>query len=434
MRAKLLFLLFVLSSFQLLSQQRPNEALEKNKEMIQQLQTENQALRRDLSALDKEVEVYRNDVRSTASALHDDMSDWLVILSIIMTLIGVILGVVLPIVINTRHDKMASEKYDQMLKELKSQVIESSNQAKLAVEQAQKSDVALKETQNLKEQMTQIKKEVDENVSKAEQAAKDALASQWISEALTEAKDNPEMASKLYSRAINLSPNNSSQAYNNRGVIKGRNGSFKAALKDFSKAIEIDPEDPRAFHNRGKVYFSMKKNEDALEDLDKALSIDPKRSMSYGLRGAVRLALKDIPGALSDLNTAIELDPNEPLYFYRRSIAKKIDNDLSGAMDDIDRAITLNPNNPEYYSCRGRFKLDSGMENAIEDFDKAITLDPTNAKYFKKRAQYYDEMASKETNEEEKLLLLSNAQNDRERAESLDQKDDENHDISDEKK
>ncbi len=420
MKAKLVFLVLLISCFPLYSQQKVNATLEKQEKMIQQLQTENQTLKENLADLEKDMDIYREDVRSTASNLHDDMSHWLVILSIIMTLIGGIVGVLFPVLINVRHDKLAAKKYDETLKTLQEQLDAASHQADVAVEQARKSDDALKETQDLKEQISQIKTEGDANVSKAEQAAKDALASQWIAEAKAEEDENPAMAIKYYSRVIDLSPDKAAMAYNNRGIAKGIMGDLNGALEDFNEAIRRDDSHPSAFYNRGLTFFKLEQWNDALNDINAAISLAPNHGESYELRGSIKRSLEDESGAFEDYTKAIELAPDNPIAYFHRSLIRKNNNDMMGAMGDINRAIELDPSKAGGFLRRGIFKESYSMDDAIDDYDKAIELDPNKAAYYRRRAKCYRKMAKKESNRIKAQELIEKAEQDEVKSEEMD--------------
>lgn len=421
MKLKLILSFILISGLPLFSQQKVNVALEKQEEMIRQLQVENQNLEKELDNLDKEIDVYREDVRSTASNLHDDMSHWLVILSIIMTLIGGIVGVLFPVLINARHDKLAAKKYDETLKALQEQLDAASHQANVAVEQAQKSDDALKETQDLKEQISQIKTEVDANVSKAEQAAKDALVSQWVTEAGAEEQENPETAIKLYSRIINMSPNSSvALAYNNRGIIKAKKKDYEGAVQDFTNSIEIDPDSAKAYFNRGSALFFKGDWDAAQLDADRAISIDPK-SFCYALRGRIRLKNNNEKGALEDYNEAIALDPQNAEYYYRRSEVRLKTDDQLGAMEDLNRSIILDAHKPNVYYTRGRLKESYSLDDAIDDYDRAISLNSHEPDYYKRRSLCLTKLAKKEPNTEKRKALYAKAELDDKMVESLSQ-------------
>ena len=46
-------------------------------------------------------------------------------------------------------------------------------------------------------------------------------------------------------------------SYNNRGISYKEKGELDRALKDFDKAIELNPDFAEAYNNRGNVYRNM---------------------------------------------------------------------------------------------------------------------------------------------------------------------------------
>ena len=63
---------------------------------------------------------------------------------------------------------------------------------------------------------------------------------------------------ELYTSNIAYNPTNAS-AYYNRGLIYNKKASYKLALKDFTKAIELDQNFTFAFIARGETYVFLKK-------------------------------------------------------------------------------------------------------------------------------------------------------------------------------
>ena len=85
-------------------------------------------------------------------------------------------------------------------------------------------------------------------------------------------KGQDDMAVKDFNKAIALNPNNA-QAYSNRGVIFYDNLEYKKAIEDFSKAIASDPNDPLAYFNRGVAYAKKGDTEKAQADYQKACNM-----------------------------------------------------------------------------------------------------------------------------------------------------------------
>ena len=67
-------------------------------------------------------------------------------------------------------------------------------------------------------------------------------------------------ALKDYSRAIELSPNNAA-AYTNRGVAYGEKGEHKLAIKDYTTAIKLNPDFANAYNNRGYTYVEKEETD-----------------------------------------------------------------------------------------------------------------------------------------------------------------------------
>ena len=408
MKAKLVFLVLLISSLPLYSQQKVNATLEKQEKMIQQLQTENQTLKEDLAKLDKEVGFYRNEIIATRSDLKGDMSNWLTALSIIMGAIGLVLGGALPVLLNVWFDKKqdkklesiqkkaeeassqastAREKAEQAEKALKEtqqlkdsiaeigdkvsastekavnaakKAEEASSQASTAREKAEQAEKALKETQQLKDSIAEMEKKVSESSEKAKTAASQAMASEWYSEAISE--EDPLHALKLINRVIKLSPN-LAKAYNRRGIIYSKMKKYKDAEKDFEKAIEICSTNSGYHYNLGRT-----------------------------------LALIGLP--------------------------KHADELLNKAIESFDKSIEINGNYSDAYNARGIVKERlNNHKDAIFDYDKAIELSPEKPLYFRNRARCYDAMANAEADAELKEKYLSKAKEDKEKAESLSKKD-----------
>ena len=64
------------------------------------------------------------------------------------------------------------------------------------------------------------------------------------------------------------------EAYFNQGIANIKIGKYKRAIKDFNKAISLNPNYTNSYFYRGGAY-SMKGNKSkALSDLSKAISLD----------------------------------------------------------------------------------------------------------------------------------------------------------------
>ena len=76
-------------------------------------------------------------------------------------------------------------------------------------------------------------------------------------------------------------------AYYNRGVGCCIVGSYEEAIKDYSKAIELDGKFIPAYYNRGNAYCEKGSYEEAIKDYSKAIELDDKFVHAYYGRGNV---------------------------------------------------------------------------------------------------------------------------------------------------
>ena len=63
-------------------------------------------------------------------------------------------------------------------------------------------------------------------------------------------------------------------------------------VKDFNKAIAINPRDAEAYKNRGNAKYELKQFEEAIKDYDEAIKINPQFGFAHYNRGNAKLYIK----------------------------------------------------------------------------------------------------------------------------------------------
>jgi tetratricopeptide (TPR) repeat protein len=113
--------------------------------------------------------------------------------------------------------------------------------------------------------------------------------------------------------------------YKKRGGVKREKEDYKGAIKDFSKAIELDPNYAEAYLWRGQAKNDIKDRYNAIEDYNKAIKLDPNFASAYGWRGNTKYELEDYHGALEDYNKAVKINPDyDKDYFWRGRAEEKL--------------------------------------------------------------------------------------------------------------
>lgn len=118
-----------------------------------------------------------------------------------------------------------------------------------------------------------------------------------------------------------------SDLYVTRGRLYLKEGDAKRAIKDFSKAIEINPNNQNGYCGRGNVYSRTKEYDKALIEYSQAAT-----APAYINRGRIYLKIGNHNQAVADYSTAIEMDPNPWTYCARAR--------LNIALHRYDEAIT----------------------------------------------------------------------------------------------
>ena len=195
-----------------------------------------------------------------------------------------------------------------------------------------------------------------------------------------------------------IAQSKTSEFYYEQGVENYKSGDYQGAIKDFSKAIEIYPQNFNAYYNRGLMKLILKDYLGAISDFSKVIDNNDGDEYTYYNRGISFKSLKDYAAAIKDFSKVIEINPRDGEAFFERAGSKYFAGDMKGSCKDAMSAASLgNEKVKEVFlgpigaeSC-GTFInkaysfLDSGVEkfnrkkdpySAISDINKAIELHP----------------------------------------------------------
>ena len=126
-------------------------------------------------------------------------------------------------------------------------------------------------------------------------------------------------------------------------MAKNGLGIFKESIKDFEKAIEIDPKNSLAYYNLGTIFSEQEKYEKALEIFNKAIKLDSNNPYYFLNRGYAKFHLGKYEEAIKDFESYRNRSKNSLPYFNRGICNKELKN-YSEAIKDFDEVIKLDPN------------------------------------------------------------------------------------------
>ena len=162
----------------------------------------------------------------------------------------------------------------------------------------------------------------------------------------------------------------SAEFYNKLGNAKYDAEDYKGAIKEYTKAIKINPQYEDALNNRGNVKLDLNLYKAAIKDYTKAIKINPQYGDAYYNRGLAKENLNDFEGAIKDYTKAIKIYPegeDAGDAYHGRGYAKEMLKDFEGAIKDYTKATKLIPEDGDLYMDIHYLKL------SLEDFKGAVS-------------------------------------------------------------
>jgi tetratricopeptide (TPR) repeat protein len=155
----------------------------------------------------------------------------------------------------------------------------------------------------------------------------------------------------------------------------------EAALRDFTKLIQLQPANSGAYLERAVVRLRMEDYKGVIADSGEAIQWDPQLSYAYELRGMAYRALGSVPRSLEDFNRAVELAPGVGTYFQRASAYQSV-GEHRLAIADLDQVILRLPGSPVGYLARTRSREALGdMTRARSDRETGRRLEDRNPRH-----------------------------------------------------
>lgn len=188
---------------------------------------------------------------------------------------------------------------------------------------------------------------------------------------------------------LSLSPD-SPELRIRKGLLESQQERQDEAIREFSRAIELQPSNVYAYFSRSLVYGKAGDYDRAIRDCSKAIELWPGFVEAFNSRGAAYGGKGDYERAIQDYNRAIELRPDFVNAYNNRSLAHRRKGEYDQAVQDCTKSISLMGNQPLVYRDRGNaYFLQQKFDQAIRDFTTAIELDPDDAIAFRNRGSAY---------------------------------------------
>lgn len=99
--------------------------------------------------------------------------------------------------------------------------------------------------------------------------------------------------------------------------IHAAEGRLDAAIDEYSKVLEFDPDLYLVYFNRGKLFWRKGDQQKAKEDFTRAIKLEPSLTMTYICRGDILFDQGEYDAAEKDYIRALELSPTSEVIIER---------------------------------------------------------------------------------------------------------------------
>lgn len=270
------------------------------------------------------------------------------------------------------------------------------------------------ESRDYNQALSYFDKAIELNPSFADAYYYRAISTNWI-----ESK-KADVAEDL-AKAIKLSPNDI-KYLTARGSFFKTFDNYDQALEDYSRIIELFPNNPHGYCIKGRInQIELDNYEEAIKYYSKTIKVknsyyeEPSinkmregisfispngwniydgncdlvyifRAQSYNEIGKIGLAISDYTKHINILRNAGE---DSSSYIFSRVLLLKKNNQHLEAIQDLNTLIKEDPDNILYYSERGDIKLELGdQRGAISDYSKAIEKYNKTIEKYNKMSEY----------------------------------------------
>lgn len=127
-------------------------------------------------------------------------------------------------------------------------------------------------------------------------------------------------ALKDYSQAINIVPDDD-RLYNQRAQVYYEQGKYDLADKDYLKMISLKEGDVMGYMGIGRNANAQKRYEDAIKQFDYVVKLEPNYSSAYPFRAESYIGLKKYNEAIDDVISALGIDRDRKAFYELQELA-----------------------------------------------------------------------------------------------------------------
>jgi tetratricopeptide (TPR) repeat protein len=187
-------------------------------------------------------------------------------------------------------------------------------------------------------------------------------------------KDQPEAALTEWKRAVELNPEDSKARFNLALALE-KQGQDEEAIIQYKKAVEIEPDNAPAYTNLAVALARTGKLDEAIDGFARCVAINPQSAIAQSNLGAALIEKGLIDEGIEHCRIALQLDPNFAEAHNSLAMALARTEKLDEAITHLDKAVAIDPGSFEYQYNFGRFlAAKERFAEALPHFEQAVIL------------------------------------------------------------
>ncbi|MBI4665190.1 MAG: tetratricopeptide repeat protein [Nitrospinae bacterium] len=188
-----------------------------------------------------------------------------------------------------------------------------------------------------------------------------------------------DQALREYKKAIELDPDYP-VVYLNAGASLAHKGIYKEAVKAYAKALKLNPDMAEAYANYGAILKEEGKLDEAEKAYRKAISLKPELAGAYETLGIILSETGRNEEAITIIRKAVEKDSSNPGHHYALGVSLERGKKPEEAFLFFQQAVRLAPSNPHYlYGLGNSFRMLGNMQGAVEAWQECAAMDPKHS-------------------------------------------------------
>ena len=197
-------------------------------------------------------------------------------------------------------------------------------------------------------------------------------------------------------------------AYHYRADAYLELGKTELALRDYTRTIELRPQEAFRYYSRGLLYLQEKKYALAQNDFSKAILLKPSKADFYLARARSYSGLEKYENALADYRT-YQKKSKHPQDISRELIPVYLGSfRYEAAEENVKRLLSQGDDSADVHYWQGRLLANKNqVDEAISSYSKALNRDKHYAQAYRYRGDLFKEMGDYEAGAEDYTQLIA---------------------------